>query len=213
MTEERVMRNRYLATIIIMILALEIFVGVAGADQAASIANLGPKGTNNVTVVAKFTSSATVGYAPLSVHFIDQSQNATARLWNFGDGSKSKSKNPWHTYTKAGKYSVSLTAINGKVSKTIQKKNFITVVKLKPPVAAFSAIPTYGKAPLKVKFTDRSAGPTTYYRWDFGDKQFSTAKNPTHKYIKPGKYTVTLKVGNAAGSSNKKIIKYITVKK
>ena len=32
--------------------------------------------------------------------------------WNFGDGATDMVANPVHTYTKAGKYTVSLTASN-----------------------------------------------------------------------------------------------------
>ena len=83
-----------------------------------------------------------------------------------------------------------------------------------PPVAAFSASPTSGKAPLKVQFTDKSTGTPTSWKWNFGDKtSYSTAKNPSHKYSKAGKYTVKLTVKNAAGSNTKTMSEYIKVSK
>ena len=82
------------------------------------------------------------------------------------------------------------------------------------PVAAFSASPTSGKAPLKVQFTDKSTGTPTSWKWNFGDKtSYSTAKNPSHKYSKAGKYTVKLTVKNAAGSNTKTMSEYIKVSK
>jgi len=81
-----------------------------------------------------------------------------------------------------------------------------------PPVAAFSAKPTSGKAPLKVQFTDKSSNSPNSWKWSFGDKTYSTAKNSAHKYNKAGKYTVSLTVKNAAGSSTKTMTNYITVK-
>ena len=80
------------------------------------------------------------------------------------------------------------------------------------PVAAFSASPVSGKAPLKVQFTDKSTGTVSSWKWSFGDKTYSTQKNPKHTYSKPGKYTVSLTVKNAKGSNTKTISKYITVK-
>jgi beta propeller repeat protein len=81
------------------------------------------------------------------------------------------------------------------------------------PVAAFSASPTSGKAPLKVTFTDKSTGSPTSWKWSFGDKTYSTAKNPVHKYTAAGKYTVSLTVKNAAGSNTKTMTGYIKVSK
>lgn len=79
------------------------------------------------------------------------------------------------------------------------------------PVAAFTASPTTGPHPLNVKFKDQSTD-AYYWYWDFGDKTTSTLSSPAHKYMKAGKYTVTLKVKNAAGSNTAKKTNYITVK-
>jgi beta propeller repeat protein len=78
------------------------------------------------------------------------------------------------------------------------------------PVAAFTASPTYGKAPLTVKFTEKSTD-AYYWSWNFGDKTTSTDQNPVHKYSAAGKYTVTLTAKNAAGSNTMKKTDYITV--
>jgi PKD repeat protein len=59
----------------------------------------------------------------------------------------------------------------------------------KVPVAAFSASPTSGYAPQTIKFTDKSTGSLTSWKWDFGDGTYSTQKNPSHTYSKAGKYT------------------------
>jgi PKD repeat protein len=78
-------------------------------------------------------------------------------------------------------------------------------------VAAFSASPVSGEAPLKVKFTDKSTGSPTSWKWSFGDGKYSTAKNPVHTYSKERKYTVTLTVKNARGSNTVKNPEYISV--
>lgn len=59
------------------------------------------------------------------------------------------------------------------------------------PVAAFTASPVSGKAPLPVKFTDKSTGSPTSWSWNFGDKTTSKIQSPKHKYTKAGKYTVS----------------------
>ena len=83
---------------------------------------------------------------------------------------------------------------------------------LKAPSVAFYGSTVSGKAPLTVKFTDKSTGSPTSWSWNFGDKSSSTQQNPVHKYSKAGKYTVSLIVKNAAGSNSATRSGYITVK-
>ncbi len=80
------------------------------------------------------------------------------------------------------------------------------------PVAAFTASPTSRNSPLNVKFTDKSTD-AYYWSWNFGDKSTSTVQNPTHKYTKAGKYTISLTVKNAKGSNTKTVSNYVIVKK
>ncbi|AKB52508.1 Chitin binding protein [Methanosarcina barkeri str. Wiesmoor] len=160
--------------------------------------------------VAAFSASPTSGKTPLNVKFTDTSTgSSTSWFWNFGDGSKSFLQNPVHKYSKAGTYTVKLTVKNAVGRNTVTKADYIKVVT--KPVAAFSASPTSGKSPLNVKFTDKSTGIPAKWRWDFGDGTKSFHQNPTHKYSKAGKYTVTLKVTNAAGINTATKSNYITV--
>jgi len=159
---------------------------------------------------ANFSASTTSGRAPLNVKFTDKSTGTPTKWkWTFGDGSKSFLQNPTHKYSKAGVYTVSLTVKNAAGSSTVTKTGYIKVVA--KPVAAFSASPTSGKSPLNVKFTDTSTGTPSGWKWDFGDGTISTKQNPTHKYSKAGKYTVTLKVTNAAGINTATKTEYIKV--
>lgn len=47
-----------------------------------------------------------------TVSFIDESDNATSYLWDFGDGNTSTDMFPDHTYTQPGEYFVTLTTVN-----------------------------------------------------------------------------------------------------
>jgi tripartite motif-containing protein 71 len=171
--------------------------------------------TNYITVIAKpvaeFSATPTSGKIPLTVKFTDKSTGTPTKWkWTFGDGNTSTKQNPTYKYSKAGKYTVTLTVTNAAGSNTVTKTNYITVVA--KPVAAFSASPTSGKVPLTVKFTDKSTGLPSSWKWTFGDGSTSTVQNPTHKYAKAGKYTVSLTVKNVIGSNTKTISNYITVK-
>ena len=163
-----------------------------------------------LTVIADFSASPTSGKAPLNVQFTDKSIGKPTKWnWDFGDGSKSYLQNPTHKYSKAGVYTVSLTAKNAQGSNTATKTDYIKVVT--KPVASFSAKPTSGKAPLNVAFTDKSTRIPTKWKWSFGDGTTSTVQNPKHKYLQEGNYKVTLTVTNAAGSSTVTKTNYITV--
>jgi PKD repeat protein len=59
-----------------------------------------------------------------------------------------------------------------------------------------------GAPPLSVDFADESDGTPTSWLWDFGDGETATIENPTHVYLSPGLYDVTLTVANAAGSNS-----------
>lgn len=57
-----------------------------------------------------------------------------------------------------------------------------------PPIANFSYTTAH---PLKVILKNKSSNASSY-RWDFGDGNVSTEKNPTHKYNEMGVYRVKL---------------------
>ena len=73
--------------------------------------------TNYITVssvpVASFNGTPTSGPIPLTVVFTDASTGGpTSWSWDFGDGGTSTLRNPSHTYTVAGNYTVNLTVTN-----------------------------------------------------------------------------------------------------
>ena len=165
--------------------------------------------------VANFSASLTSGNTPFRVTFTDTSTGSpTSWNWSFGDStSNSTERNPLHTYSKAGKYTVGLTVRNNAGSSSATKPSYINVVTLlKAPVTAFSASPTSGNAPLKVTFADKSSESPTSWNWSFGDgTRNSTERNPVHTYSKAGKYTVRLTVTNSKGSNTTVSSGYITV--
>jgi len=81
-----------------------------------------------------------------------------------------------------------------------------------PLQAEFMAEPTSGTIPLNVQFSDLSSGEPETWHWTFGDGLESTLQNPTHLYMKPGKYTITLTVTKEGLSSIAEKEDYINVK-
>jgi len=172
-------------------------------------------GTNSATQQSYITVNTvpTVGFTSstngTSVSFTNTSSNATSYSWAFGDGNGSTATNPTHTYATDGVYTVTLTATNP--CGTVTSTSSVTIVT--PPTANFTASPTSGCAPLTVQYTSTSSTNAATYSWQFpgGTPANSTAQNPTVIYTTPGTYSVTLTVGNAAGTNSATQQSYVTV--
>ena len=162
---------------------------------------------------AQFTASTVKGQAPLTVEFTDHSvfSGTATYKWdiNYDGTTDYTTKNPVHTYTKAGTYSVKLIVKDSSGRDNELKTSYITVTAAPvvpvAPVAAFSTDKPSGYVPLTVQFTDTSTGtaPLTY-AWDFDNNGVtdSTLQNPTYTYTAAGTYTANLTVSNTAGSNS-----------
>jgi len=62
-----------------------------------------------------------------------------------------------------------------------------------------------------VAFRDRSYGKINDWHWDFGDGTTSDEQQPTHHYLKPGEFIVTLTIKGEAGTSKRTKIWDVTL--
>jgi gliding motility-associated-like protein len=120
--------------------------------------------------------------------------------WNFGDNGTSSAQNPSHLYTQPGSYQVYLNVTSnfGCVDTVMSTVNIFPV-----PVAAFAGSNVCEGA--VSQFFNQSViagGGVLNCSWDFGDGNSSTDQNPTHTYLAPGNYNVTLTVTSQFGCSN-----------
>lgn len=84
---------------------------------------------------ANFTASPLKGAAPLTVTFTDTSKNHPTKWnWTFGDGTTSDERNPIHTYTFPGNYTVTLIVENSGGQSMLARKDFILVSRGPLPV-------------------------------------------------------------------------------
>jgi len=92
-----------------------------------SAVNAAGKGTV-IPPLASFNANVRNGTTPLTILFTDRSTNfPTSWAWTFGDGTGTSVKNPSHTYTDSGSYTVTLMATNAGGSHTATIKDYITV--------------------------------------------------------------------------------------
>jgi PKD repeat protein len=142
-----------------------------------------------------------------------------AYSWNFGDGSAARGASTTHTYATAGTYTVTLTVTDAKGRAAAASQAVTVAAALAPPpapppgpppttgspTAAISVTTTHPIAGGIVGFSgsrssDRSA-TLVAYSWAFGDGSSATGVTPGHRYRRPGGYTVTVTVRDAAGAT------------
>ncbi len=187
-----------------------------------SLTVTGPAGTDTETKTdyievtypaptADFEGSPTSGNIPLVVGFTDLSSGTIDTWdWDFGDGNTSTEQHPEHTFITAGSFEVTLIVTGPGGSDTMTKTDYIFCTEL-APVAEFEGSPTTGEAPLMVDFTDLSTGNITSWDWRFGDGDTSSDQNPSHEYLSPGNYTVSLEVTGPGGASTEIKTDYILI--
>ncbi len=140
---------------------------------------------------ARYLVNVKSGCVPLSVRFINTSENASDYDWQFGDGGVSTEENPSYIFDKPGEYIVRLTA-SSKVGK--DKFEYEVIQVFEKPEANFEIYPSNVLIPGDpVNFHNYSRN-AVQYEWSFGDGTNSTLYEPTHYYSTTGSYSITLKV-------------------
>lgn len=170
-----------------------------GTHKSSYTLNVSP---NTITPELVVNSNQLRGCAPLKVDFHNNTKGASTFVYEFGDGSTVVTNQApevvTHTFTKAGKYKITLYASNGcSNASTVEE-----IEVLEQPVIAFGADKTSGCDGFEVKFKNTSKNAIGYV-WDFGDGTTSTAFEPAHTYKGIGQqYVVTLTATNIMGCSN-----------
>ena len=89
---------------------------------------------------ASFTNTPSSGCYPVDVDFSNESGNAVAYSWDFGDGTTSTEENPSHTYNEPGEYTITLVAyVDGDCGVNDTVTTVVTVYDY--PVAGFTSTP------------------------------------------------------------------------
>jgi gliding motility-associated-like protein len=158
---------------------------------------------------AGFRADITDGCSPLTIRFSNTSSGSYSAVyqWDFGNGNTSALKDPGAVFLDAGKYTVTLTVIDG--NQTSSSSQTITVHK-KPVVDFSSSLPKVC-TPEPATFTAKATadeGTIADYLWDFGDgyTQHSYSQSVSHVYLTAGEPQVRLSVTDNYGCTNSKTI-------
>jgi PKD repeat protein len=123
--------GRILVTLALIALILSSLVGCATESQQPTVS---PEGCEANFIVEPISAKCTVQGEGLSctgttaVRFIDKSTgNITAWAWDFNDGGNSTAKNPTHTYSSNGNYTITLTITTPDCQDKLTKQDYISI--------------------------------------------------------------------------------------
>ncbi len=147
-----------------------------------------------ITVASIF--SPVIACGSLNAHFTNNSYNALAYEWDFGDTATatdtSTLHNPIYSYPDTGNYTVTLIAHSGiNVACDDTASGIVHVY----PVFTAQYLVSNQHCSNEFDFFDYSygvGGPPNFWQWDFGDSTTSSLSSDVHFYQHPGEYEVTL---------------------
>ncbi|MBN2089710.1 T9SS type A sorting domain-containing protein [candidate division KSB1 bacterium] len=151
-------------------------------------------------IAVDFMAYQTYGVGPLHVQFKNLSSGwLTEWEWDFGDGTTSTEKNPYHVFQDNPKHvTVTLTGSGPCGSDTETKVNYITINRVVK--VDFDGAPIVGMPGLEVQFENKAGGNASHFEWKYGDGVVEhlihgtvNKVHPKHVYEKAGEYDVALK--------------------
>jgi PKD repeat protein len=166
-------------------------------------------GANPWPVVLAAASPASADI-PVTVAFSsagssDPGGSIASYLWDFGDGFTSTEANPSHTYNTPGPFVANVTGTDQGGASTTQTVLVNVLAPNQIPVAAATAVPATGQAPLDVVFyATGSYDPDGFlgnFYWTFGDGWDYWGNTAYHTFDHAGTFLVTLTAYDGRGGA------------
>lgn len=176
-----------------------------GSTQVVKATAFTVNGTPIANAGGPYTADNTVNISFNGGGSSDPEGGAITYAWDFGDGSTANTKTPSHAYAQPGTYTVTLTVTDAFGATSTATISVVVTQINRPPVA--NAGGPYG-ANDGTPISFNGAGSTdpdnniTTYSWSFGDGSTATGSTPSHTFVQPGTYTVTLTVTDAKGATS-----------
>jgi PKD repeat protein len=154
--------------------------------------------------VARFTFSPTSPGPNQDIQFnASASTPSTATFnWNFGDGGTATGVTATRRYAQTGAFVVTLTVTSetGQTATATSTVNVTTQLPGQQVNFTFSpAAPGVNQDVFFNATTSTVSGGT--FTWDFGDGGTATGVTTTHRFVRAGTYTVTLRASNAGNQA------------
>lgn len=146
-----------------------------------------------------FEPSDAAGCVPVEVTFRNNTVDADAYEWTFGNGETSTEREPTVTFDTPGLYSARLVAtFQGQCADTLELIDAVDIIPSAIARLSYEQLDIPGQ----YQFLNYSEDANSYL-WDFGDGVRSNLENPVHQYRyvenEEDRYTVTLMALNPMG--------------
>jgi PKD repeat protein len=161
--------------------------GCSDTMVKAGLVLLGPPVINSITGIP------TSGCIPLNVTpklNIAAPEPIASYSWVFGDGGTSAEATPTHTYTRIGRYDITVTikTVSG-CTTTFTDSNAVVVGKESVPTFTADKTEVCGNEP--VQFNGSAVGTVTSWQWSLVDT-ITKEEDPVIRFKNPGYKTITL---------------------
>ena len=123
-------------------------------------------------------------------------------FWDYGDGESGGGPTPSHVYREPGIYRVTLSITGDKIGEcSNQDTDDMMVTVHDAPVAKFACekiVPEGTEVEFDASSSESHMAEIVSWLWDFGDGTFGEGEKVLHRYLKPGRYIVSMKVTNSS---------------